>query len=151
MTGRLGEQVPGGRSGSLPLKSRVLLATEILLVYGRVRRLFRKATLPELLEHLRAPSNNRLIPLPLEDADHDGKKLGDVVIRVLDPLPFDSRCLMRSLVLLRLLERRGKQSELVIAFQKSGEHALEAHAWIVLAGRPLLTPALNGYRHLVTL
>ena len=77
--------------------------------------------------------------------------MGAAVVRVLGMLPFDSRCLMRSLVLLGLLGRRGARGELVIAVQTGGELGLEAHAWIELDGHPLLMPALNGYRELVTL
>ncbi len=140
-----------GQADQLRLMAKARLGVEILLVYARIRAAFRNGTLPDLVERLRAPSRNWLVRGPLGDVDHEGKKLGDVVVRVLDPLPFDSRCLMRSLVLLRLLERRGAHSELVIAVQKGGTLELEAHAWIELKGRPLLTPALDGYSHLVTL
>ena len=65
-----------------------------------------------------------------------GRRLARPVRRTLDPLPWDSRCLMRSLVLLRMLARRGVVCELVIGV-KPGEK-FEAHASIEHEGHPLL-------------
>ena len=76
-----------------------------------------------------------------------GRRLGHPVRRTLDPLPWDSRCLMRSLVLLRMLARRGVVCELVIGV-RPGE-TFEAHAWIGHEGHPLL-PTL-GYEPLTVL
>jgi len=58
---------------------------------------------------------------------------------------------MRALVLLSLLARRGTDGTLVIAVLPTGELKLNAHAWIELDGRPLLTPATSEYGRLLTL
>lgn len=58
------------------------------------------------------------------------------VRRTLAVLPTDSRCLIRSLVLTRLLARRGIETKLVIGV-KPGE-TFEAHAWVELAGEAVL-------------
>ena len=81
------------------------------------------------------------------DARQIGIRLGRSVRLTLDPLPFDSRCLMRSLVLLRMLARRGVSCRLVIGVRPG--NVFEAHAWIEHAGLPLL-PTL-GYEPLTVL
>ena len=53
-------------------------------------------------------------------------------------MPFDSRCLVRSLVLTSMLDRRGIRSRLVIGV--SVEPSFSAHAWVECDGRPLLPP-----------
>lgn len=65
-----------------------------------------------------------------------GSRLAYIVSSVLRLLPTDSRCLMRSLVLTRLLARRGLPSALVIGVTASPEFG--AHAWVEQDGRPLL-------------
>lgn len=54
--------------------------------------------------------------------------LGTIVRRVLAVLPTERRCLIRSLVLVRLLERRGLQNTLVIGVDNHETFA--AHAWV---------------------
>ncbi len=61
-------------------------------------------------------------------------------------LPTDSRCLVRSLVLTRLLGRRGVPSSLVIGVMSEPQFA--AHAWVEHGGAPLLSPG-TGFQRLV--
>lgn len=68
-------------------------------------------------------------------------RLGQVVGRVLVALPTDTRCLARSLVLLRLLARRGVRTSLLIGVASDPEFS--AHAWVEHDSRPLL-PAGGG-------
>ena len=63
-------------------------------------------------------------------------RLGRAVRRTLALLPTDSRCLIRSLVLTRLLARRSIPNTLVIGVRKTSE--FEAHAWVEHAGQPIL-------------
>jgi hypothetical protein len=56
---------------------------------------------------------------------------------------------MRSLVLVGLLARRGVSSSLVISARPGAD--FQAHAWVELHGRPLLTPAPVEHGRLVTL
>lgn len=68
-------------------------------------------------------------------------RLGGVVRRVLAPFPTDTRCLARSLVLLRLLARRGMRTSLVLGVASDPEFS--AHAWVEHDSCPLL-PAGGG-------
>lgn len=65
--------------------------------------------------------------------------LGRAVTRVLAYAPPRSRCLVQSLVLTRMLARRGIESSLVIGVTAAGDFA--AHAWVETDGVALL-PAL---------
>ncbi len=79
----------------------------------------------------------------------EGARLGRVVGRVLGPLPLESRCLVRSLVLTDLLSRRAIPSTLVIGV-KPGE-SFGAHAWVELNGVPLLPSGDGQFARLVDL
>jgi hypothetical protein len=65
-------------------------------------------------------------------------RLGNAVDRTLRALPTDSRCLVQSLVLTRLLARRGIPNSLVIGAHPGGEFS--AHAWVECGGFPVLAP-----------
>lgn len=130
---------------------KLRLATEIVAAYLRVRWLLWRHPLPRtvavLREERRSRRGTRLLPCGLAD----GRRLGAAVERTLAPLPGNTLCLMRSLVLLDLLGRRGDEAVLVIAVAPGREVELNAHAWIELEGRPLLTPATGEFERLVTL
>jgi hypothetical protein len=136
-------------AGRLSAASKARLALEVLAAYGQARWRLRGASLPEVVEVLRGcrPAGGR----PLPDPARDGARVARAAVRVLEPLPLDARCLLRSLVLLRLLARRGARAELRIAVAKAGSAGLEAHAWVELDGSALLPPAQDGYHHLTTL
>jgi Transglutaminase-like superfamily len=125
--------------------ARAALVAEILAVYVRVRWDLRRAGLRPALESLRAQTRRRagLDPVAL------GHQLARPVARTLAVLPADSRCLMQSLVLTRLLARRGVTTQLVISV-RPGEH-FAAHAWIEHGGVPLLPADAPAFEHLVTL
>jgi hypothetical protein len=129
---------------SFPLRMRVRLTGEVLITYARVRWLLVRRDTPAVVAALRGAVVDRRRP---EDACSLGRRLAHPVRRVLDPLPWDSRCLMRSLVLLAMLARRGISTDLVIGVQP-GEQ-FKAHAWIEHGGQALL-PNL-GYEPLTTL
>jgi hypothetical protein len=137
-------------SRRLSLVDKARLAIEILLAYARVHRQLRRDELPRVVGNLRRlPRNRGARPLP--DGERDGPRLGAAVIRTLEPLPADSRCLMRSLVLLRLLAARGATGSLVIAVRPDEDLELAAHAWVELGGRPLLSAGDADLGRLVTL
>lgn len=127
---------------------RLELGMEIVRAYVSVRGLSSRRKLPDVVGALRdAPA---LEGLPLPDPRVDGIRLGRAVMRVLVLIPGGTKCLMRSLVLLRLLVRRGaSEAELVIAVQP-GPTVLDAHAWVELDGRALL-PAGDGRERLLIL
>jgi hypothetical protein len=129
-------------------RERLALGVEIVRAYLVVRRLSSRRKLPEVVSALRrAPA----IPdLPLPEPRVDGIRLGRAVMRALVLTPGGTKCLVRSLVLLRLLARRGApESELIIAVQP-GPAVLDAHAWVELEGRALLPPG-DGHERLLVL
>jgi hypothetical protein len=130
---------------SVGLGLRVRLAWEICLTYARVRRLLARRGIAEVVAELRGGGDDD--GLDEEQARHLSDRLHRPVRRTLGSLPVDSRCLMRSLVLLRMLARRGVPCRLSIGAQ-SGER-FAAHAWLEHRGRPIM-PTL-GYLPLVTL
>jgi hypothetical protein len=125
---------------------RVALVGEIVLAYARAKRLMRRADLPATLARLRRP-------MPAagqhEDGVGTGVRLGRIVGRVLDTLPTDSRCLIRSLVLTSLLSRRGVASTLVIGVRPGEDFG--AHAWLEVAGRPVQDAGGTEFPRLVEL
>jgi hypothetical protein len=69
--------------------------------------------------------------------------------RLLWYMPGDTRCLVRSLVLTRLLARRGIQAKLVIGARTTPEFL--AHAWVEHDGSPVLDPGDESFGRLVEL
>jgi hypothetical protein len=128
----------------MPAGLRARVAFEIVATYAEVRWRMWRGDVTRVVETLRQGALDVHSPY---DAYRIGRRLGHPVRRTLDPLPWDSRCLMRSLVLLRMLARRGVVCQLVIGV-RPGE-TFEAHAWIEHAGHPLL-PTL-GYERLTTI
>lgn len=124
---------------------KLSLAAEIVAAYVEVRWLLRRRGLRSALVALRAPA-------PAADAHggvDTGRQLGHAVARTLRVLPANSRCLMQSLVLTKLLVRRGIPTQLVIAVRPGESFA--AHAWIEHMGQALLPPGAAPYGQLVTL
>lgn len=72
-------------------------------------------------------------------------RLGRGVQRTLGMGPLDSRCLIRSLVLTRLLARRGVASTVVFAARSKPRFM--AHSWVEHRGVPLL-PTGDGFHRL---
>jgi Transglutaminase-like superfamily len=65
-------------------------------------------------------------------------RLGRAVTLTTKLLPTDSRCLIQSLVLTRMLTRRSIDNKVVIGVQPGA--AFEAHAWVEYEGKPVLPP-----------
>jgi hypothetical protein len=116
---------------------RVALALEIVRAYIRVRRTQRGRSLPDTLARLR---DTGAPPKPI--SAWTAARLGRAIVRVISPLPGDSRCLVRSLVLVRLLAARGADHRLVIGVTP-GEDFL-AHAWVEVNGVAVLDPGDFG-------
>ena len=124
---------------------KLALGTEILGAYVRARWLLWRTDLPSTIAALRSASPRP--DLRAVDTSQAGVRLGRAVGRTLRHLPFDSRCLMRSLVLTSILARRGIESSLVIEVQSSPRFA--AHAWVEREGVPLLPPGGPLFRRLL--
>jgi hypothetical protein len=135
------------RGGRLSYSARASLAIEIITAYAESRRALRRAPISEVVAGLRSrPSPSAT---PVVDALEHARSLGWVVARVLAHVPGDTRCLVRSLVLTRLLARRGIQAKLVIGARTEPEFL--AHAWVEHDGTPVLDPGNGSYGRLVEL
>lgn len=134
-----------GRRLSAP--RRALLALEVLRTYVLARWLMRRAPLPTALARLRTARGHSAPG----DADRValGRHLAWATVRTIEPLPVDSRCLVRSLVLTRLLARRRLASTFVLSAAPGPQ--FEAHAWVELDGEPLLMPAGADHQQLIRL
>jgi hypothetical protein len=121
------------------LRRKALLTAEILATYGRVLVELRRRDIRSVAGSLRGRGELR------DDADR-AAELGRAVMRVLAHAPRRSRCLVQSLVLTRMLARRGIASALVIGVAPAGEFA--AHAWIESDGIPVLPPLASKFEPL---
>ena len=126
----------------LGLRSKLALAAEILSDYVRARVLLRRHDLLTAVEILRKERPNAAEQFDSRRGQAIGIRLGKAVSRTLGPLPFDSRCLVRSLVLTSMLARRGIKSSVVIGVTLEPKFA--AHAWVESDGMALLPP-LDAY------
>jgi hypothetical protein len=126
----------------LSLGDKILLAGEVLRIYARARWLLWRRDLPSVVVAVEEAGPASSAPAPTgSSALRLGARLARVTSRCLGALPTDSRCLIRSVVLMSLLARRGIASSLVIGVSPGDR--FEAHAWIERDGQPLL-PAGNG-------
>jgi hypothetical protein len=131
----------------LGLRRRLGLAAEIVLAYGRARRSLRREPIERVVAGLRAggPEPGRAAAEALPEA----MRLARAVVRTMVFLPGDTRCLRRSLVLTRLLARRGIPSRLVIGARTRPQFL--AHAWVELDGVPILATDDDAFGRLVEL
>lgn len=126
------------------------LGAEILLTYGRVRWLMYRHPLPDTVELLREHAGeHRVGGGEAELAAGGGWRYGRAVVKILRLLPTDSRCLVRSLVLLTVLARRSARTTLVIGVVSDPEFS--AHAWVEHRGEALLEPGPTGDGRLLEL
>lgn len=136
------------RDRPLALLERARLGLEIVVAYARASRELRRAQIEEVVRRLRATQPPRGAgdeAAGLEEA----RRLGGAVVRTLRFLPGDTRCLRRSLVLVRLLARRGIAARLVIGARTAPDFL--AHAWVEHDGVPVLSPLDGSFGRLVEL
>jgi hypothetical protein len=132
----------------LSVAAKALLGSEILGTYARVRWLLWRRDLPGVVAAIEGdrpgpPAGGPAAPL------RAGQRLARATCRFLAPLPTDSRCLVRSLVLMALLARRGVASALVIGVRPGEDFA--AHAWLERDRTPLLPSGGEVYARLLEL
>jgi hypothetical protein len=134
---------PSLPSRDLRTHERVRLAVEILVTYLVVRLVLRRAPIAVAVARLRSGpgASQRLGTLT------ESRRLGRAVGRTLRWAPGDTRCLVRSLVLTRMLARRGIEARLVIAARARPEFL--AHAWVEHDGEPILDPGDSSFGRLV--
>lgn len=115
---------PGGRA---------LVVLEILAEYASVWWGLRRNGLRATLAAVARP------PEGDDPREHVvGVRMGRAVDRTLAALPSDSRCLIRAVVLARILGRRGVGSRVVLGVKAGPDFT--AHAWVEHCGLPLLAP-----------
>lgn len=138
--------VPGvARNGArLPFVTRMRVVLEVLLTYPGLIRLVRTNDLEAMVAHARRASKPP-VRLTAAEARESSERLAYIVGRVLALMPTDRRCLIHSLVLVRLLSRRGIEARLVIG--ASTDQGFAAHAWVECEGEQVL-PA-GGHDKLV--
>jgi hypothetical protein len=124
---------------SLGLVERGRLAVEILLAYLGARRELGRNPIETVVERLRSGGQRARSEAP--GTLVEARRLGHAVGRTLSLAPGDTRCLIRSLVLIRLLSRRGLPARLVIGARTAPDFL--AHAWVEHGGEPVL-PAGDG-------
>lgn len=117
-------------------RERVRLASEIIAAYLAVRWRLIRSGLPETVAAARRAGPSRVSPVDAAASASAALRLGRGVERTLGALPFDSRCLIRSLVLVRILARRGLETSMVLGV--SANPGFTAHAWVEYEGVPLL-------------
>lgn len=129
----------------LPPARKLAVAAEIYATYVRVRLLMRRHKIDDVVAGLRTPAGRARRP---EASPYVvAVRLGHAVTRALPVLPTDTRCLMRSLVLIRVMARRGIHGRLVIGVRPGGDFA--AHAWVEYEGRALLPTSPDTYGRLL--
>ena len=117
---------------------RLLLAGEVIAAYAEVRWRLWHSDLPNTVRALRGEAPCRRWRQPSRESHRLGRRLANVTVRTLAVLPTDSRCLMRSLVLVKLLSRRRIGATLFVGAQPANASVLRAHAWVEHGDRALL-------------
>lgn len=126
-------------SHPLRLSDRARLSAEILIAYVELLVLLRRNDLTMMVEGARSLRVTPVPPLPASEAHAAALRLGRIVQRVITKLPTDKRCLINSLVVVRMLSQRGIDARVVIGVQSGGE-GFRAHAWVEHDDRPVLAP-----------
>jgi Transglutaminase-like superfamily len=137
------------RSERLRQRERLSLAVEIIAAYAHARLALRRAPIADAVARLRSHPSPAAPPGAAEETLEQARRLGRAVARLLALVPGDTRCLARSLVLTRLLARRGIPAKLVIGARATPEFV--AHAWVEYAGDPVLDPGDESFGRLVEL
>ncbi len=128
------------------LARRSPVAAETIVTYVRARRrMARDDDVRRLLAFARRDVGNQTDRASLAEA----RQLARTASLTLGLLPDDPRCLVRSLVLIELLARRGIAATLVIGTSAVAD--FRAHAWVELSGEPPLSSAGFGEGRLAEL
>jgi Transglutaminase-like superfamily len=135
------------RDGPLNTTERLLLVAEIVAAYAQARHALRRAPIASVVGRLRSQAGPAVPPTARTLAE--ARRLGRAVTRTLAFVPGDTRCLARSLVLTRLLARRGIPAKLVIGARAAPDFL--AHAWVEHAGEPVLATGDGEFGRLVEL
>lgn len=130
---------------------KVALVLEIVAAYARVRYWLLTRSMPSVVRVVRTAGVASPPPFHFDppEAATVAVRLGKAVNRTLQVAPLDSRCLVQSLVLVRLLATRGVSASLVIGTHSQPD--FRAHAWVEHDSYPLLPLRGFGNSRLVEL
>ena len=142
-------ELPPDLRRPLPPPQRLLLASEILSAYCRVRLRLKRDRFPIALAAVRDTGRGTRQPVDSAITYLRAARVARAVQQILRLVPTDARCLMQSLVLTSLLARRGIETKLVIAVRPGEE--FQAHAWVKYGGQPLLPDSQDVYQVLAEL
>lgn len=131
---------------------KLMLAVEIATTYLQARWWLQRMEITETVALARLAGSHGVATVAgktrsdyeVPGPDHSraaaqlGIRLGIVIQRIFRLLPGDTRCLTRSVVLMRMLARRQIDTTLIIGVRAAPTFG--AHAWIEHDGRPLLEP-----------
>jgi hypothetical protein len=141
------DRLPVGRRLSPAERGRLVL--EILTSYRKARRALRLTSIGPAVQDLRGSTRTDDSRGTADEVLFEAWRLGRAVQRTLRLAPGDTRCLTRSLVLTRLLARRGIPAKLVIG--ACAKPSFSAHAWVEQAGHPVLPAGDHSLGRLVEL
>ena len=128
------EFVPSGEE-RLTVRERLRVGAEIFATYCLVRWWLVRLSFPAAVaaaRNVKRPARAR----PEQELTPAALRLAQLVERTLHPLPIDARCLVRALVLTRVLARRGIGCSFILGVRAQPEFA--AHAWLERGGVALL-------------
>ncbi len=127
---------PGVGPRPLGVTGRLRLLARVWTTAALVRVALRRSSLPDLVRRL-GPADGRkpMPPALLSRAVSRGLRLG----------PWQPTCLVRALVLYRLLREQGDRPTLIIGLHDE-RPTTEAHAWVELDGRDI-GPAPGAFGH----
>lgn len=135
--------MPTGQS-RLGIADRVGVLVEVLCTYCAARWWLLRLPFPAAVSAARSVRRAGGRPITGIEARTAGLRLGRVVERSLRALPLDARCLIKALVLTRILERRGIACSFVVGVRAQPEFA--AHAWVEHDGIALLPTTPDFHR-----
>jgi hypothetical protein len=141
------DRMPLGRRLSHAERARFIF--EILTSYRRVRRNLRRTSIGPAVRDLRGSTRTDATRGTPDEVLFEALRLGRAVQLTLRFAPGDTRCLTRSLVLTRLLARRGIPAKLVIG--ACAKPDFSAHAWVEHEGHPVLPAGDDSFGRLVEL
>lgn len=144
-----GPELPPDLRRPLSPRRRIVLVSEILSAYCRVRLELLRARFPDALAAVRDSQGGIRQESDSVVTYLRAARVARAVQRTLRLLPTDARCLMQSLVLSSVLARRGIETKLLIAV-KPGDQ-FEAHAWVEYDGHALLPDSQGVYQVLAAL
>lgn len=140
-------RMPVGRR--LNPHERLRLVREILASYRDVRHLLPAMPIEAVVAQLRGRARVHTARGTDREMLVEAWRLGRAVRLTLRLAPGDTRCLTRSLVLTRMLARRGIPAVLVIGARTKPRFS--AHAWVEQAGQPVLPAGEHSVGRLVEL